>query len=66
MHQAQVGIAEDINHEVFRSLLESQDSCALHSQVALSKFQCNLVYKMLEGGFLDEEICIFLELLDLP
>ena len=66
MHHAQVGIAEDINHEVFRSLLESQDSCALHSQVALSKFQCNLEYKMLEGGFPDEEICIFLKLLDLP
>ncbi len=66
MHCAQVGIAEDINHEVFCSLLESQDSCALHSQVALSNFQCNLAYKALEGGFPDEEICIFLELLDLP
>jgi hypothetical protein len=66
MHRTQVGIAEDINHEVFRSLLESQDSCALHLQVALSKFQCNLVYKMLEGGFPDEEICIFLEFSDLP
>jgi hypothetical protein len=66
MHRAQVGIAEDINHKVFRSLLESQDSCALHLQVALSKFQCNLADKMLEGGFPDEEICIFLEILDLP
>jgi hypothetical protein len=62
VHRAQVGIAEDINHEVFRSLLESQDSCALHSQVTLSKFQCNLAYKMLEGGFPDEEICFFLNL----
>ncbi len=26
----------------------------------------DLSYKMLEGGFPDEEICIFLELLDLP
>ncbi len=59
MHRAQVGIAEDINHEVFRCLLESQNSCALHSQVALSRFQCNLAYKTLEGGFPDEEICIF-------
>ncbi len=66
MHCAQVSIAEDINHEVFHSPLESQDSCALDSQVALSKFQCNLAYKMLEGGFPDEEICIFFELLDLP
>ncbi len=66
MHCAQVGIAEDINNEVFRCLLESQNSCALHLQAAFSKFQCNLVYKMLEGGFPDEEICIFLELLDLP
>jgi hypothetical protein len=60
------GIAEDINHEVFRCLLESQNSCALHLQVTLSKFQCNLAYKTLEGGFPDEEICIFLELSDLP
>jgi hypothetical protein len=59
VHPAQVGIAEDINHEVFRCLLESQNSCALHSQVPLSKFQCILVYKTLEGGFPDEEICIF-------
>jgi hypothetical protein len=66
VHCTQVGIAEDINHEVFRCLLESQHSCALHLQVALSKFQCNLAYKMLEGGFPDEEICIFLKLLDLP
>jgi hypothetical protein len=60
MHRIQVGIAEDINHEVFCSLLESQNSYALHLQVALSKFQSNLAYKMLEGGFPDEEICIFL------
>jgi hypothetical protein len=66
VHRAQVGIAEDINQEVFRSLLESQNSCALHSQVALSKFQCNLAYKTLEGGFPDEEICILFELSDLP
>ncbi len=59
VHRVQVGIAEDINHEVFCYLLESQNSCALHSQVALSKFQCNLAYKMLEGGFPDEEICIY-------
>jgi hypothetical protein len=64
---AQVGIAEDINHEVFRSLLESQESCALHSQVTLSgHVMYNLLNKMLEGSFPDEEICIFLELLDLP
>ncbi len=66
VHCAQDGIAEDINHEIFRSLLESQENCALHSQVALSKFQCNLAYKTLEGGFPNEEICILLELLDLP
>ncbi len=66
VHCAQVGIAEDIKHGVFCSLLESQESCALHLQVALSKFQCNLAYKTLEGGFPDEEICIFLELFDLP
>ena len=59
MHRAQVGISEDINHEEFRCLLKSQNSCALHLQVALSKFQCNLVYKTLEGGFPDEEICCF-------
>jgi hypothetical protein len=60
VRRAQVGIAEDINHEVFRSLLESQHSCALHLQVTFSKFQCNLSYKMLEGGFPDEEIrCFF-------
>jgi hypothetical protein len=65
--RAQVGIAEDINHEAFRSLLESQESCALHSQVTLSGHVVyNLSDKTLEGGFPDEEICIFLELLDLP
>jgi hypothetical protein len=48
---AQVGIVENINHEVFRSLLESQNSCALHLQVALSKVQCNLAYNTLEWGF---------------
>ncbi len=64
---AQVGIAEDINHEVFCSLLESQESCALHSQVTLSGHVVyNLLDKTLEGGFPDEEICIFLELSDLP
>jgi hypothetical protein len=36
VHRAQVGIAEDINHEEFSNLLESQESCALHSQVTLS------------------------------
>jgi hypothetical protein len=60
MLHAQVGIAEDINHEVFRSLLESQESCALHSQVTLSGHVVyNLSDKTLEGGFPDEEICIF-------
>ncbi len=64
---AQVGIAEDINHEVFRSLLESQESCALHSQVTLfGHVVYNRLDKTLEGGFPDEEICIFLKLLDLP
>jgi hypothetical protein len=64
---AQVGILEAINHEVFRSLLESQESCALHSQATLSGHVLyNLLYKMLEGGFPDEEICCFLELTDLP
>jgi hypothetical protein len=63
---AQVGIAEDINNEVFCSLLESQESCALHLQVTLSGHVVyNLSYKMLERGFPDEEICCFLELLDL-
>ena len=62
----QVGITEDINHEVFRSLLESKNSCALHLQVALSYFLCKVAYKMLEGGYPDEEICCFLELTDLP
>jgi hypothetical protein len=58
--RAQVGIIKDINHEVFRSLLESQESCALHSQVILSGYVVyNLLYKMLEGGFPDEEICFF-------
>ncbi len=64
---AQVGTAEDINHEVFCSLLESQESCALYSQVTLSGYVVyDLSYKMQEGGFPDEEICCFLELLDLP
>ncbi len=55
---AQVGIVEDIIHEVFRSLLESQDSCALHLQVTLSGYLLyNLLYNILEGGFPDEEIC---------
>ncbi len=67
MLHAQVGTAEDINHEVFSSLLESQESCALHLQVTLSGHVVyNLSDKTLEGGFPDEEICIFLELLDLP
>jgi hypothetical protein len=58
--RAQVGIAEDINHEVFRSLLESQESCALHLQVTLSGHVVyNLLDKTLEGGFPDEEIYIF-------
>ncbi len=57
---AQVGIAEDINHDVFHSLLESQESCALHSQVTLSGHVVyNLLYKTLEGGFPDEEIFFF-------
>jgi hypothetical protein len=65
--RAQVGIIEDINHEVFRSLLESQESCTLHLQVTLSGHVVyDLSYKMLEGGFPDEEICCFLELSDLP
>jgi hypothetical protein len=59
VQRAQVGITEDINHEVFCSLLESQHSCALHLQVTFSKFQCNLLYKTLEGGFPDEEIVVF-------
>ncbi len=63
---AQVGIAEDINHEVFRSLQEIQNSCALHLQVALSKFQCKFSYKTLEGGLPDKKICCILELTDLP
>ena len=64
---AQFGIIEDINHELFRSLLESQESCALHSQVTLSgHVMYNFLYKTLEGGFPDEEICCFLELTDLP
>ncbi len=67
MLHAQVGIAEDINREVFRSLLESQESCALHLQVTLSGHVVyNLMDKMLEEGFPDEEICIVLELSDLP
>jgi hypothetical protein len=57
---AQVGIAEDINHEVFRSLLESQESCALHLQVTLSGHVLyNLSYKTLEGGFHEKKICCF-------
>ncbi len=65
--RAQIGIAEVINHEVFHSLLESQESCALHLQVTLSGHVVyNLLHKTLEGGFPDEEICCFLELLDLP
>jgi hypothetical protein len=64
---AQVGIAEDINHEVFCGLMESQESCALHLQVNLSGHVVyNLLDKTLEGGFPDEEVCIFFELLDLP
>jgi hypothetical protein len=63
MHRAQVGITEDINHEVFRSLLESKNSCTLHLQVALSYFLCEFVYKMLEGGFPDDKMCCFLELI---
>jgi hypothetical protein len=60
MQGAQVGIVEDINHEVFRSLLESQKSCALHLQVTLSGYLLyNLSYNMLEGGFPDKEICFF-------
>jgi hypothetical protein len=60
---AQVGIVEDINHEVFHSLLESQESCALHLQATYSGHVLyNLTYKVLEGGFPDEEICCFLEL----
>jgi hypothetical protein len=62
-----VGIAEDINHEVFCSLQEGQESCALHLQVTLSGHVVyDLLYKMLEGGFPDDEICCILELLDLP
>jgi hypothetical protein len=65
--RAQVAIAEDINHEVFRSLLESQESCALHLQVTLSgHIVYNLSDKTLEGGFPDEEICIYLKLFGLP
>jgi hypothetical protein len=59
VHCAQVGVAEDINHEVFHSLLESQNGCALHLQAALSYFLCKLVDKILEGGFPDDEIVIF-------
>ncbi len=66
VHCTQVGITEDTNHEVFHSLLESQNSCALHLQVTLSYFLCKFVYKMLEEGFPDEEICCFLGLTDLP
>jgi hypothetical protein len=34
--------------------------------VALSYFLCKLAYNTLEGGFPDEEICCFLEFMDLP
>ena len=55
---AQFGIVEDIIHEVFHSLLESQDSCDLLSQVTLSRYLLyNILYNTLEGGFPDEEIC---------
>jgi hypothetical protein len=64
---AQVGITKDINHEVFRSLLESQESCALHLQVALSGHVVyNLLDKTLVGGFPDEKICIFFETFGSP
>jgi hypothetical protein len=67
MQCIQVGIIEDINHEVFRSLLESQKGCALHLQVSLPGYLLyDLSYNTLEGGFSDEEICYFLELTDLP
>jgi hypothetical protein len=67
VQSAQVCIIEDINHEVFRSLLESQKSSALHLLVTLSGYLFyNFSYKMLEGGFPDEEICCFLEPTDLP
>jgi hypothetical protein len=57
VRRAQVGIIEDINYELFRSLLESQNSCALHSQVTLSGYLLySLSYNMLEGGFPDKEI----------
>jgi hypothetical protein len=65
VRRAQVGIAEDTNHEVFRSLMKSQHSYALHLQVTFSKFQCNLSYKTLEGGFTNEEIFCFFELISL-
>jgi hypothetical protein len=55
--RTQVGIVEDINHEVFRSLLksqesqESQESCTLHLQVTLfGHVVYNLLYKTLERG----------------
>jgi hypothetical protein len=52
---------------VFRSLMESQEIYALHLQITLSGHVVyNFLYKTLEGGFPDEEICCFLELLDLP
>jgi hypothetical protein len=35
-------------------------------RVALSYFLCKLMYNTLEGGFPGEEICCFLELMDLP
>jgi hypothetical protein len=42
VQRTQLGIIEDINHEVFRSLLESQDSCALHLQVTFSDTCCTI------------------------
>jgi hypothetical protein len=38
VRRTQFGIIEDINHEVFSSLLESQKNCALHLQVTLSGY----------------------------
>jgi hypothetical protein len=67
MQCAQVGIIEDINHEVFCSLLENQNSCALHLKVTLSGLLLyDLLYNMLEGGFPDEEICCFFGIYGFP